>query len=64
MSRAYKELSVYYSDDKTRTATIRQEIGTKRFVVTVTNESGHAFSASYMTEEEAEGFSESWVVNE
>ena len=64
MSRAYKELSEYYSDDKSRTATVRLELGTKRFVVTVTNESGHAFSASYDDEDGAEQFAESWVVNE
>lgn len=59
---AYKELSTYLNDEKTRTATIRQEIGTKRFIVSVTNESGHAFSASYITEEEAEQFAEDWVL--
>lgn len=59
---SYKELSTYLNDDQTRTATIRQEIGTKRFVVSVTNESGHAFSASFITEQEAEAFAEDWVL--
>ena len=62
MSRAYKVISEYYSDDKTRTATIRLELGSGEFQVSVMNESGHSFSASFSTEEDAEGFAEEWVV--
>jgi hypothetical protein len=59
---SFKELSNYYNDDKTRTATVRKEIGTNRFVVSVMNESGHSFSASYETEDDAEAFAEDWVL--
>lgn len=58
---AYKELSVFYSEDKTRTATIRLELETREYTVSVTNESGHAFVARYPTEDDAEQFAEDWV---
>lgn len=61
--KSFKEISNYFSEDKKRTATIRQELGTKRFIVTVMNESGSAFSATFDTEEEAEQYSEDWVLS-
>lgn len=59
---AYKELSTYMNDDQTRSATIRKELATKQYVVSVMNESGHAFSATFETEENAEAFAEDWVL--
>lgn len=58
---AYKELSEFYSEDKTRTATIRLILDSRDFSVSVTNESGHAFVAKFPTEEDAEQFAEEWV---
>ncbi len=62
MSRAYKLLSEFFSEDKTRVATVRHELGTKNYSVSVTNESGHAFSATFETEDDAEQFAEEWVL--
>ena len=58
---AYKELSEFYSEDKTRTATVRLVLDTREFTVSVTNESGHAFVARFPTEDDAEHFAEEWV---
>jgi hypothetical protein len=58
---AYKELSEFYSEDKTRTATVRLVLDTREFTVSVTNESGHAFVARFPTEDDAEQFAEEWV---
>lgn len=59
--KSYKQVSEYYSEDKKRTASIRVELGTKRYVVTVVNDSGSAFTSSFETEEDAEQFAENWV---
>lgn len=59
---AYKQLSEYYSDDHKKKASIIKELGTKRYVVQLINDSGSAFSASFDTEDEAEQYAEEWVV--
>ena len=59
---AYKQLSEYYSDDKSKRASIIKELGTNKFIVKMINDSGSAFSASFDTEEDAECFAEHWVV--
>lgn len=59
---AYKELSEFYSEDKTRTASIIRELGTNHYIVRVKNEAGSTFTASFENEENAEGFAEEWVV--
>mgnify|MGYP000547111774 CR=1 FL=1 len=57
----YKQLSEYFSDDDTRKADIVKELGTNRYIVRVINDAGSAFSASFETEEDAEGYAEEWV---
>jgi hypothetical protein len=64
MSEAYKELSEYYSEDNKRRASVVKELGTKRYIVRLINESGSAFSASFENEESAEAYAEEWVTNE
>jgi hypothetical protein len=59
---AYKELSEYYSDDKTKRASVIKELGTNKYIVKLINDSGSAFSASFDTEDDAEAYAESWVV--
>lgn len=58
---AFKQLSEYYSDDKLRRASITKELGTNHYIVQVISDSGSAFSASFITEEDAEGYAEEWV---
>lgn len=58
---AYKELSKYYSEDKRIVAEITKMIGTRQFVVKVISPDG-AWSASFLTEEEAEQYAEDMVV--
>lgn len=58
---SYKELSHFYSDDTKKKASIVKELGTKHYVVQLTNDAGSAFSASFETEEDAEQFAEDWV---
>ena len=59
--KAYKELSEYLSNDGKRVATVVKEIGTKRFIVRMKNDSGSYFTASCNGEEEAEAIAEEWV---
>ncbi len=59
---AYKQLSEYFSEDTKKRASIVKELGTKRYIVQLINDSGSAFSASFDTEEEAEAYAEDWVV--
>jgi hypothetical protein len=59
---AYKELSEYYSDDKTKRASVIKELGTNKYIVKLINDSGSAFSASFDIEDDAEAYAESWVV--
>jgi hypothetical protein len=59
---AYKLLSEYFSEDNSRSATIRLILDKNRvYNVTVTNDSGHAFTATFENEDDAEGFAEEWV---
>lgn len=64
MTRSYKDVSTYYDEDRRRTATVRLELGTKNWVVSLMNDSGSAFSATFETEEDAEQYAEDWVVND
>ena len=59
---AYKQLSEYFSDDKKKTASVVKELGTNRYVVRLMSDTGSAFSASFETEEDAEGYAEEWVL--
>jgi hypothetical protein len=58
---AYKQLSEYWSDDETRSASIIKEIGTNHYIVRVKNDAGSIFSATFENEENAEGYAEEWV---
>lgn len=60
---ALKELSKYFDEETGRTAVIRQELGTKHFVITLTLDSGSAFSTSFADLSSAEDFAEDWVLN-
>ena len=60
---ALKELSKYFDEETGRSATIRQELGTKNFVITLVNDSGSAFSTSFSELEKAEIYAEEWVLN-
>lgn len=61
MTEAYKQLSEYFSDDGKRKASVVKELGTNKYIVRVVNDSGSAFSASFVSEEDAEGYAEEWV---
>lgn len=60
---ALKELSKYFDEETGRTAVVRQELGTKHFVVTLTLDSGSAFSASFGDLDSAEDYAEDWVLD-
>lgn len=58
---SYKELSQYYSDDTNKKASVVKELGTKSYIVRLTNDSGSSFSTTFDNEEDAEQFAEDWV---
>jgi hypothetical protein len=58
----FKEISEYFSDDTSKTASVVKELGTGRYIVRLMSDTGSAFSASFETEEDAEAYAEDWVV--
>jgi|688.fasta_scaffold1414989_2 hypothetical protein len=59
---AYKELSAYFSEDNKRRSTLMINLETKKFHVSVVNESGTSFTSVFDTEVDAEQFAEDWVM--
>lgn len=59
---AYKHLSEYYSDNGKRRASVSFDLEAKHYRCTVVSESGSAFTSIFETEDLAEQFAESWVV--
>ena len=57
----YKQLSEFFSEDNSKTASVIKELGTNRYIVRLKNDAGSAFSASFENEEDAEGYAEDWV---
>ena len=59
--KAYNIISEYRSDDSIRHATVVKEIGTKRYIVRMMNDSGSYFTASTENIDAAEDIADEWV---
>ena len=59
---SFKQLSEYYSDDTNKKASVVKELGTNKYIVRLTNDSGSCFSTTFDDEESAEHFAEDWVM--
>lgn len=59
---AYKELSVYQTEDAKRRSTVLKNLTTGKYHVSVVNDSGTSFTSVFDNEESAEQFAEDWVM--
>lgn len=57
-----KELSNYFSEDMTKQATVYHIKEEKCYKVVVKSETGTTYNTTFGTEDEAEQFAESWVL--
>lgn len=60
---AIKLVSEYIGEDNGRSASVYKDIETKEYKVSVRNESGSYFSATFETVDDAEDYAENWVLN-
>jgi hypothetical protein len=58
-----KIVSEYIGDDNGRTATVYKDLAVNDYKVTVRNDSGSHFLATFENVDSAEDFAESWVMN-
>jgi hypothetical protein len=61
--KEYRVISNYVCETSVRKAEVVKEVGTKRFIVRMMNDSGSYFTAIFTNIDEAEDFAESWVLN-
>lgn len=60
--KEYRVISNYVSDTSVKKAEVVKEVGTKRFIVRMMNDSGSYFTSIFLNIDEAEDFAESWVM--
>lgn len=60
---AIKIISEYIGEDEKRTATVYKDLAVNDYKVTVRNESGSSFLATFEDVDSAEDYAESWVMN-
>jgi len=59
---AIKIISEYIGEDENRTATVYKDLEVNDYKVTVKNEAGSSFLATFDNIDEAEDYAESWVL--
>lgn len=60
---AIKLVSEYIGEENNRSASVYRDLETKEYKVSVRNESGSYFSATFETVDDAEDYAEDWVLN-
>lgn len=57
----FTQISEYFSNDNKKSASVIKELGTNHYIVRFKSDAGTYFSASFESEETAEGHAEDWV---
>jgi hypothetical protein len=58
-----KLISEYIGEEHNRSASVYKDLETKEYKVSIRNESGTYFTATFESVDEAEDYAESWVMN-